>query len=150
MENKLLPEETNNKKEESIFTEEDFSLQNYDKHIRQARNAIFAAAIILAFNISVLIFTIPENYAYLWLDILIYGGFVAGFIILGLWTKRKPYYAIVGALILYGSFIVLNAALDVKTLFSGIILKIIIIVILVKGINDAKEAQERKEILTRI
>jgi hypothetical protein len=43
----------------------------------------------------------------------------------------------------------MNAAVDIKTLFSGIILKIIIIVILVKGLSDAKEAQERREIISK-
>ena len=147
MENNKIPEETGKNQPESIFTEDDFVSQGYDKHIKQARNAIFAAAIILTISIIALAISIPENYAYLWIDILVYGAFVAGFIFLGFWTKKKPYYAIVGALILYGLFIALNAIIDISTIYKGIILKIVIIVLLVKGINDAKEAQERKEMI---
>ena len=36
---------------ESIFTEQEFSMQGYDNHIRQARNAIYAVAVLLAINL---------------------------------------------------------------------------------------------------
>jgi hypothetical protein len=35
---------------QTIFTGDDFSMDGYDKHIRQARNAIFVAAGILLLN----------------------------------------------------------------------------------------------------
>ncbi len=149
MENNKIPEETGQNKTESIFSEEDFSNQGYDKHIRQARNAIFAVAILITISILFLAFNNSDYNEYIWLDVLIYGVFVAGFVFLGLWTKKKPYYAIVGALILYALFIALNAALDITTLYKGIILKIIVVVLLVKGINDAKETQERKEMISK-
>lgn len=147
MENNKIPEETGQNKTESIFSEEDFSNQGYDKHIRQARNAIFAVAILITISVLFLAFNNSDYNEYIWLDVLIYGVFVAGFVFLGLWTKKKPYYAIVGALILYALFIALNAVLDITTLYKGIILKIIVVVLLVKGINDAKETQERKEMI---
>jgi len=142
MENNKIPEETGENKNESIFNPDEFSLKGYDKHIRQARNAIFVVAAILVVNLVILGYSIPASYDYFWMDIVIWGLFIAGFIFLGFWTKKKPYYAIVGALVLYLVFIILNAVLDITTLYKGIILKIIVIVILVKGINDAKEAQE--------
>jgi hypothetical protein len=149
MENNKIPEETGQNKTESIFSEEDFSNQGYDKHIKQARNAIFAVAILITISVLFLAFNNSDYNEYIWLDVLIYGVFVAGFVFLGLWTKKKPYYAIVGALILYAIFIALNAALDITTLYKGIILKIIVVVLLVKGINDAKETQERKEMISK-
>jgi len=127
---------------ETIFSADEFSLKGYDKHIRQARNAIFAVAVLLVINIFVSGFNLPEGYEYLWMDLFIWGFFIAGFIFLGFWTKKKPYYAIVGALCLYATFIILNAVLDISTLYKGLLFKIIIVVLLVKGINDAKEAQE--------
>lgn len=130
---------------ETIFTPEELSSSGYDKHIRQARNAIFFAAGILVVNLIILLSTVPDYYDYLWIDLLIWGLFIAGFIFLALWTKKKPYYAIIGALILYGLFIALNAWIDPSTIFKGIIFKIVIIVFLVKGINDAKDAQQMKE-----
>ena len=141
MENSNLPEETPEKNTETIFTEEEFSTRAYDKHIRQARNAIFVAAAVLTLSLIILGVTVPAYYEYFWLDCLIWGAFIVGFIILGLWTKKKPYTAIVCALVLYGLFILLNAFVDVTTIYKGIILKIVIIVSLIKGLNDAREAQ---------
>lgn len=149
MENSKMPEETNQHQPESIFSEADFVNQGYDKHIRQARNAIFAVAILITISVLILVFSDSMYGEYLWLDLLVYGIFVSGFVLLGFWTKKKPYYAIVAALILYAIFIAMNAVLDINTLYKGIILKIIIIVLLVKGINDAKEAQERKDIISK-
>jgi len=135
----IKPAEQN---EESIFSADEFSLKGYDKHIRQARNAIFTVAGLLLVNLAILYNTVPAGYEYIWLDFLIWGAFITGFIFLGFYTKKKPYYAIVGALCLYAAFIILNAVFDLSTLYKGVLFKIIIIVILVKGINDAKEAQE--------
>jgi type IV secretory pathway component VirB8 len=59
-----------NEEPTSIFSEEDFSVDIYDKHIRQARNAIFVCAGILFVSLMILIFTIPEGYDGLWMDIL--------------------------------------------------------------------------------
>jgi hypothetical protein len=131
----------------SIFTDEDFDIGIYDKHIRQARNAIFVTAGVIFLSLIVtLIASSKEENEYLWIDLLLYGVFIIGFIALGLWTKNRPYYAIICALILYLIFIGLNAIGDIKTLFSGIIFKIIIIVYLVKGINDAKTAEEMRQL----
>ncbi len=132
---------------ETIFTQEQFALEGYDKHIRQARNAIFAAAIILALSL-VFIMVTSGGYEYMWVDMLLWGGFIAGFVVLGFWTKKKPYTAIICALTLYGLFILLNAFLDISTIYKGIIIKVIIIVTLVKGLRDAKEAQQMREQLS--
>ena len=145
MEKNDLPEAQPENNPETIFSESDFSMQGYDKHIRQARNAIFIAAGVLVLNLIVLAATVPDNYDYLWIDFTIWGVFIAGFIALGFWTKKKPYSAIVGALMLYAAFIILNASIDITTIYKGIILKVVIIVLLVKGVNDAREAQRMKE-----
>lgn len=145
MENKQELEKTNINPDETIFSAEEFSMKGYDKHIRQARNVIFVAAGILVLNLIILIATAPVFYDYLWIDILIWGLFIAGFVALGIWTKKKPYSAIIGALILYGVFVILNAVIDVTTLYKGIYIKVIIIVFLFKGLSDAREAQQIKE-----
>lgn len=145
MENSNLPEETPEKNTETIFTEEEFSTQAYDKHIRQARNAIFVAAGVLTLGLIILGIQVPDYYEYFWIDCIIWGAFIVGFILLGLWTKKKPYTAIVCALVLYGLFIILNAIADPTTIYKGIILKIVIIVSLVKGLNDAREAQQMRD-----
>ena len=134
---------------DSIFSGEEFSIRGYDRHIRQARNAIFTAAAILLISIVVMVSSSSTGYPYLWIDAAIWSSFAAGFIALGIWTKKKPYYAITGALILYGLFIILNAFIDVSTIFKGIILKIVIIVLLIKGLGDARSAQEMKDSIGR-
>ncbi len=145
METQSSPSTPPDQKEESIFSGEEFSMEGYDKHIRQARNAIYTAAAVLFINLLVLAATAPNGYEYLWIDLGVWGIFIAGFIALALYTKKKPYTAIVGAMILYALYILLNALLDVSTLYKGIIMKIIIIVLLVKGVNNAKQAQSMKE-----
>jgi peptidoglycan/LPS O-acetylase OafA/YrhL len=136
------PNEQNNT--QTIFDEREFSLEGYDKHIKQARIAIFAAAGILLLNLIILYSSYGGEYEYFWIDALLWGAFIAGFIFLGFWTKKKPYTAIIAALVLYGVFILLNAIIEPATIVKGIIFKIFIIVALVKGLGDAKEAQQMK------
>lgn len=149
MENSNIDKQREDQNQETIFSADEFSLQGYDKHIRQARNAIFAVAILLALNLIFLGFTIPEEYEYFWIDMLLWGLFIAGFVALGLWTKKKPYSAIIAAISLYIIFIILNAVLDISTLYKGLLFKIIVFVFLAKGINDAKEAQELQKTFTK-
>jgi prepilin signal peptidase PulO-like enzyme (type II secretory pathway) len=140
------PSENNPEKNTTtIFSGDEFSVQQYDKHIRQARNAIFAVAILLTLSVALMVATSPGSYEYLWFDLLLWGAFIVVFVVLGFWTKKKPFYAIVSALVLYGFFIALNAYLDPATIIKGILVKIIIIVFLVKGLRDAKEAQKMKD-----
>lgn len=149
MENSNIDKQREDQNQETIFSADEFSLQGYNKHIRQARNAIFAVAILLALNLIFLGFTIPEEYEYFWIDMLLWGLFIAGFVALGLWTKKKPYSAIIAAISLYIIFIILNAVLDISTLYKGLLFKIIVFVFLAKGINDAKEAQELQKTFTK-
>jgi hypothetical protein len=140
------PEEI--KKEDNtstIFSEQEFSMEGYDKHIRQARNALFIAAGILLLNAVILFAQYPFDLDFMWLDYLLWVIYIGGFVALAFWTKKKPYYAIMGGLILMGIFMGINAYIDPSTIFGGIIFKIAVIVFLVKGLNNAKEAQQLKE-----
>lgn len=130
---------------ETIFDEQEFTMEGYDKHIRQARNALFIAAALLLLNAVILFSKYPFDIEIMWLDYLIWTVYIGGFIALALWTKKKPYYAIIGGLILLGIFIIINAIIDPKSIFGGIIFKIAVVVFLIKGLGDAKEAQEIKE-----
>ena len=147
--NKEHQEESAAENNVSIFTEEEFSTVGYDKHIRQARNAIFWVAGLLTANVAMLFMREGEVNEYMWLDFLVYGGFIGAFIFLGFFTKKKPYTAIIMALILYTLFILLNAVIEPMTLLKGILFKIITYVFLIKAINDAKEAQEMKKTFGR-
>jgi hypothetical protein len=130
---------------DSIFSPDEFSWQGYDRHIRHARNALFIVAGVLVINLIVLYNSLPPDYEYFWLDLAIWGVFIVAFIFLGLYTKTKPYTAIVAAMCLYAIIIALNAYIDIHSLYRGILLKIIVIVTLVKAVNDAKEAQEMQK-----
>lgn len=145
MENDNQPEIKPENNAETIFNEEQFSMEGYDKHIRQARNSLFIAAGILVLNAIILFSKYPFDIEIMWLDYLLWVFYIGGFIALGFWTKKKPYYAIIGGLILMGAFILINALIDPKTIFGGLIFKIAVIVFLIKGVNDAKEAQQMKE-----
>ncbi|HMU11620.1 MAG TPA: hypothetical protein PKC54_16520 [Ferruginibacter sp.] len=129
---------------ETIFGKEEFSMEGYDKHIRQARNTLFIAAGILLLNALILFSKYPFDIEVMWLDYMLWTVYIGGFIALGFWTKKKPYYAIVGGLILFGIFILVNAIIEPATIFGGLIFKIAVIVFLIKGVNDAKNAQEMK------
>ncbi len=146
MENQDQPIINEPKEETSIFSEEDFSVDIYDKHIRQARNAIFACAGILLLSLLIAAFSIPSGYDDFWIDAIFWSVFIAGFVALGFWTKKKPYFAIIGALILYGISIAINGFLDPTTIIKGILFKIIIVSLLIKGLSDAKAAQEMQKL----
>jgi hypothetical protein len=145
MENNKPAEITPEENSQTIFSGDEFSIQGYDKHIRQARNALFIAAGILLLNAIIIFSQYPFDIEIMWLDYLLWIIYIGGFIALGLWTKKKPYFAIIGGLILMGLFILINAIIDPKTIISGIIFKIAVIVFLFKGMKDAKAAQEMKE-----
>ena len=64
------------------------------------------------------------------------------YLILAAWCSKNPFGATLTALIIYGTLVVVNAFVEPTSLFSGIVIKIIIIVALVKGIRSAQEAQK--------
>jgi hypothetical protein len=130
---------------ETIFTTDEFSMEGYDKHIRHARNACYIGAAILLVNAIVLFYQYPFNLEVFWLDYLLWTLYIGGFIACGIWTKHKPYYAIIGGMIILGLFIVINAIIDPATIIGGWIYKLGIAVTLFKGLQDAKQAQQMKE-----
>jgi hypothetical protein len=139
--NEITPENNT----ETIFTPEEFSMEGYDKHIRQARNACFIAAGLLLINAIMLFSKYSFDIEIFWLDYLLWTIYIVGFIACGIWTKQKPYYAIIGGMIILGLFIIVNAILQPSTIISGWLFKIGIAVALIKGLKDAKQAQEMKE-----
>jgi len=141
MENDNVSEIKPENNTETIFNEQDFSIKGYDKHIRQARNALFIAAALLLLSAIRLFSEYPFDIEVMWLDYLIWTAYIGGFVALAFWTKKKPYYAIIGGLILLGVFILINAIIEPSSIVGGIFFKIAVIVFLVKGLGDAKEAQ---------
>ncbi len=130
---------------ETIFNDTEFSMEGYDKHIRQARNACFIGAGLLLINALFLFSKYPFDIEVFWLDYLLWTLYIGGFIACGFWTKHKPYYAIIGGIIILGLFILINAIIEPKSIFGGLLFKIAIAGVLIKGLQDAKAAQEMKE-----
>ncbi len=71
-------------------------------------------------------------------------GILLPLIFLGLayWSKQKPFTALLSALLLYASLLVISAFADPMSILSGIIVKIIVIGALVKAVRGGREAQD--------
>lgn len=122
-----------------IFEEIDFDIREHDKQIRQARNTIFiVAAIQFLFGI-VSGYQIGSETG--WLVFAVTGFIAIIFLALGIWTKKKPYTAILIALILYSSLLAIDLIIQPSTVLKGIIIKLFIIGYLIRGLGKAKEAQ---------
>ena len=128
--------------EESIFEESDYSMEGYDKHIRQARNALFVVAAIQLFGVF---FVKAENEMARNISMGILAFTALIFVGLAFWTKKRPYTALMTALIIYGSLVLLDAIVDPSTIIKGIVLKIGIIIVLISGLRNAKEAVELRK-----
>jgi preprotein translocase subunit Sec61beta len=129
-----------------------FELAGYELAVKKARNALFwTAGLIFFWEMYGMyqLFKAIEPTTFV-IALIISGIFVA----LAFWTKKKPYTALVSgiaAFILYILLaVVLNGLADgaegvAKALISGVIIKIVIFIALVKPLKEAKELQQAKE-----
>lgn len=132
--------------QESIFSEEDLlNNHEYDKHVRQARNAIWVIAAIQFIAAFITAFAGPEDI--FWYNLGIMGVIALIFLALGVWAQRKPYPAILSTLVLYGLLVVVDFIADHASIARAFFLKIVIVTYLFKGLRDAREAQRLKKIL---
>lgn len=63
------------------------------------------------------------------------------YLIMGVWSNKNAFGAILVSFIVYITLNILNAIVDPATLVQGIIIKIIFILAFIKGIRSASEAQ---------
>ncbi len=127
-------------------------MQGYETAVRKARNALFWTAGLVFLGEMIAMWRSGVGF-----DAIIFGIALveAGiFIGLALWTKKKPHTAVVTGLIVFILFIILSVVLNgmadgtegaMKALFSGAIVKAIILVTLIKAISDANALQKAKE-----
>jgi len=109
------------------------------KVIRQARNILFFIAAITFFYGIFLFYSLDD------IASLIAAAVMSSvYIILGYWSQKKPLIALVLALLVYATNMVINAIAQPDTLFKGIILKGIIIYFLARGINSAIHLRRAK------
>lgn len=126
-------------------------LEGYELRVKKARNALFwAAGLILLGEVIVYARSGMEvDPIGIGIIVLIVGTFIA----LALWTKKKPYTAIVSGIIAFILYILLIVVLNgyaegaegvFKALVGGFIVKILIFVALFRPLQDAKELQRIK------
>ncbi len=112
-----------------------------DKKVKSARNTLY----ILAAATFVLNF-IQTTYQHEDLSIFIVGLILSvSFLVLGVWSKKKPLAALLSALLLYITLIILNGILDPTTLYQGILWKVLIISYLGKGVYSANAYQKQMQ-----
>ena len=129
-------------------------LEGYELGVKKARNALFVAAGLILVMELIGVWNIPEGYEidpifYLYVSVAV-GIFIA----LALWTKKKPYNAIILGLIAFSAYIIFLAVVNgnatgaegvARAIFSLWWLKIFIFVALIRPLSDAKELQKAKE-----
>lgn len=127
-------------------------IEGYENVVKKARNALFWAGGLIFISELIAMYRIYGTFDS---TLLIFALIEAGvFIGLAFFTKKKPYTAIVLGLIAFAGVIVLsvvgNGMQDggagvLKALFSGILVKILIILALVRPLKEAKELQRIHE-----
>lgn len=149
----MSAEQTNPNEQPSVIADQmneirQIEMEGYELGVKKARNALFWAGGLIFAGEMIQMIRLNEGF-----DPLVFGIAVleAGiFIGLGLWTRKKPYTAVVTGLIVFLLFIVLSGLVGymeaggegfAKGLFSGIIVKVIILVALAKAISDARALQ---------
>jgi hypothetical protein len=157
MENNPTDTPDNTGKEEHVianFVDEirQIQIEGYELRVRKARNALYwtAGLVFLAemigmarsatgFDAIVFVIALAEA-----------GVFVA----LALWTKKKPYTAVLTGLIAFIGLIILSVVVNgiidgsegvLKALVGGIIIRVIILVNLISALGDARALQAAKE-----
>jgi hypothetical protein len=130
--------------QDDLLQDEDLSMEGYDKPVKTGRIILF----IIALGQAAGIFLAPKEPGIVRTTVIASSIFVALiFIALAFWTSRKPFDAIITGLIVYSALIILNAVLDPATIINGIILKVVIYVLLISALSNAREVQRWKDSL---
>lgn len=69
---------------------------------------------------------------------------------LGVWSKRKPFAAILSGFFIFTVFIVMNAIVDAHTIYQGILWKVLIIGGFIYGYKGVKESEKLEEELVSL
>lgn len=112
--------------------------EEYEKPLRNARGWLYAVA---GFQLAM------GFYEYFTTDNHLVGAVALGidafialvFLVLALWSRKKPVPAFLSALVCYITFSVGFMLLDSSNIFKGLLIKILVVIALVKAYNSAKE-----------
>lgn len=132
--------------EESIFSDVEVDTSAYEKHIRNARIVLFVIAGLQI--IPIFLFDEMDELAYR-ISVGVQIFFVLAFAGMAFWSKYHPFAALVTALSFYSLILMADVIFDPTSLVKGIIIKIIVIVLLIRGISNAREARDMKRTFDR-
>ena len=117
-------------KDESVFDGIDYSMKGYDKPVRRARIILYIIAGMQLLPLFMLGEVIDETSRMLVIGSSIFSSVV--FAGLAFWSRTKPYPALLIALVFSGW----------QSLIQGVVVKAIVVVLLIAGIRNAKEAED--------
>ncbi|MGG9964686.1 hypothetical protein [Ferruginibacter sp. SUN106] len=127
-------------------------LEGYELGVKKARNALFwTAGLLLIWQI---IAAVRAEGEFVLEPFLFLAPFIIGFVILGIWTKRKPHTAIIIGLCLFiahwvlvivTNFMYVDDISIAQAFLGGIVVRIIILINLIRPLKDAKQLQIAKE-----
>jgi hypothetical protein len=119
-------------------------MEGYETGIKKARNALFITAGIV--GVSEIITLAIADLGFPPFVIAVIAAEVGVFIGLALWTKTKPYTAIVVGLIVFIVMWIASIALvGGQAIYKGILVKAIIISVLVNALKPAKAWEDLKK-----
>lgn len=148
---------TNQDQQENVIADyanelKQIEMERYELAVRKARNALFWAGGLIFLGEMIAMFREDLGFQpVLFIIALIEAGIFIG---LAFWTKKKPYTAVVSGLIAFIGIILLSVIVNgmadgntgiFKALFSGIIVKVIILINLIRPLKDAKALQEARK-----
>lgn len=137
-----MDDQTTVVKQEGIF-EEILDTSPYEKSMKNARVWLYIiAGLQAAMGLYEYFVTDDQTVALFALIIDVAIGCI--FLVVSLWSKKKPYMAFILALCSYVIIHVGFMFLDPTNIYKGIILKVFIIVALSKAIKDAKKYEDVK------
>jgi hypothetical protein len=122
----------------------EIDMADYQNKIKQGGTSLYYVAGVFALGTLVDLYQTrdQENLPVIMIiDLIIVGIFV----FLGGWSRKKPFAAMVSGICLYGIVILLTVIGDPVNIVRGIIFKIIIISLLVKGIRAAMDIEKMKK-----
>jgi len=120
-------------------------MQEHENGIKKARNALWIAAVLTLVGELISIGSIGFEYVTP-LVILVLAVEVGLFVALALWTKTKPYTAIIVGIILMIAYWGLAIwSVGSEAAYKGVIMRVVIIAVLISALKPAKAWEEAKK-----
>ncbi len=130
---------------EHIFSEI-YDLKPYERTLKNARIWLYVIAG-LQLIMGVIEYNQADDPTIGWTAFGIDAFIAAGFLVLALWSRKKPVPAFTIALVSYVVLILGFMILDPVNIVKGIIIKILVIIALVKANRDARKYEEMKALM---